>query len=405
MAAPSLTSQQCCTPCDGVQTVQVPGTPGATGAAGADGDDGVNAYTTTTAAFVMPALGGTVVVMVGNSDWMSVGQIVYVETAGWMEVSAVTSTNQVSLDNIETVGGAYSDNVAPATNILAGSKVSPGGLQGQGGATAYTASGDIELDGATAPRLAITTTKGDLIVNLNGATAPRNTRQGVGANHQMLHCDATDATGISWRSLDLTGVSSSLTGQLPVASGGTGAANAAGARTNLVAAASGANADITSLTALSTPLSVVQGGTGVAALQSFSASSSGAQSITSGSATKIRYDSENWDAAGVFDSGATWRYTPTVAGKYHLDASIELSSVAAAKRVEIHIYKNNAVFVCSARFWNGSGAAADVQASISVDVTANGTDYFDARVYHDHGSSRNTSTDTTRNFFNGHWCG
>ena len=49
---------------------------------------------------------------------------------------------------------------------------------------------------------------------------------------------------------------------LPVASGGTGATTASGARANLSAAASGANSDITSLTGLTTALSVAQGGSG-----------------------------------------------------------------------------------------------------------------------------------------------
>ncbi|MBW3538408.1 hypothetical protein KY386_02860, partial [Candidatus Parcubacteria bacterium] len=53
-----------------------------------------------------------------------------------------------------------------------------------------------------------------------------------------------------------------VSGLLPVTSGGTGASTAAGARTNLGAAASGANSDITSLLGLTTPLSVAQGGTG-----------------------------------------------------------------------------------------------------------------------------------------------
>lgn len=51
---------------------------------------------------------------------------------------------------------------------------------------------------------------------------------------------------------------------LPVLSGGTGATTASGARTNLSAAVSGANGDITSLTGLTTPLSVAQGGSGTA---------------------------------------------------------------------------------------------------------------------------------------------
>jgi len=44
--------------------------------------------------------------------------------------------------------------------------------------------------------------------------------------------------------------------------GGTGSSSASGARTNLGAAASGANSDITSLSGLTTPLSEIQGGTG-----------------------------------------------------------------------------------------------------------------------------------------------
>jgi hypothetical protein len=52
-----------------------------------------------------------------------------------------------------------------------------------------------------------------------------------------------------------------VSGILPVLNGGTGASSAATARTNLSAAASGANSDITSLSGLTTPLSISQGGT------------------------------------------------------------------------------------------------------------------------------------------------
>jgi len=53
---------------------------------------------------------------------------------------------------------------------------------------------------------------------------------------------------------------------IPVTAGGTGSTTASGARTNLSAAASGANSDITSITGLTTPLTVAQGGTGVATI-------------------------------------------------------------------------------------------------------------------------------------------
>lgn len=72
----------------------------------------------------------------------------------------------------------------------------------------------------------------------------------------------TDDTNVT-----ITGSGNVLTvgwaGTLAVARGGSGSGTASGARTNLGAAASGANSDITSLSALSTPLSGAQGGTGI----------------------------------------------------------------------------------------------------------------------------------------------
>jgi hypothetical protein len=76
------------------------------------------------------------------------------------------------------------------------------------------------------------------------------------------------ANTVSISNVAVTG--GTITGITPlaVAVGGTGANSAATARTNLSAAALGANSDITSLSGLTTPLSVAQGGTGAATLTS-----------------------------------------------------------------------------------------------------------------------------------------
>jgi hypothetical protein len=60
----------------------------------------------------------------------------------------------------------------------------------------------------------------------------------------------------------LNGNATNVIGTVALSNGGTGATTAEGARTNLGAAASGANWDITSLTGLTTALSIAQGGTG-----------------------------------------------------------------------------------------------------------------------------------------------
>ena len=73
-------------------------------------------------------------------------------------------------------------------------------------------------------------------------------------------------TGITFSSIVVTGGTITGITDLAVADGGTGASTAANARTNLSAAGSGANSDITSLTGLTTPLTVAQGGIGAATL-------------------------------------------------------------------------------------------------------------------------------------------
>ena len=77
----------------------------------------------------------------------------------------------------------------------------------------------------------------------------------------------TSATAIGLRDSAITTVALpeiTLTTDLAVLDGGTGASTAANARTNLSAAALGANSDITSLAGLTTALTVAQGGTGIA---------------------------------------------------------------------------------------------------------------------------------------------
>lgn len=205
--------QDCCTPCADDITTQIPGSPGATGAAGTNGTDGVNAFTALTAQFVMPAELADVTITVGDTSWMVprqgsiTGQIVYIEFAGHFEVRSVTNSTTASVRNLEdTANGAYAGNAAPAVVIPVASTVSPAGLQGTNGASGVPL-----------------TTRGDLLTR----DATSNVRLAIGPAARVLRSDGTDP---QWAQVAL---GTDVTGQLPIANGGTAAANAAAARTNL----------------------------------------------------------------------------------------------------------------------------------------------------------------------------
>jgi len=101
---------------------------GPAGAAGASGQ-GLAAYDALTAAFTMPNAGSNVTISISNTAWAGVGQVLYIATAGYMSVIAVSSATQLNVQNLN-----YPGNASSGTSIASGSHVSPGGLQGAQGA-------------------------------------------------------------------------------------------------------------------------------------------------------------------------------------------------------------------------------------------------------------------------------
>jgi hypothetical protein len=135
------------------------GQSGASGARGASGYSGYSGYSgesaasfsTTTASFVMPSSGSDVLVSVDDSSWISVGQVVYIETAGYFEVLDTPSSTTVEVENL-----GYSGNASGATVIATTQQVSPGGLQGASGGSPSYATNNCQYRVVTSPGTAYT---------------------------------------------------------------------------------------------------------------------------------------------------------------------------------------------------------------------------------------------------------
>lgn len=111
----------CCLPCP---TVEVTAVPGPEGANGADGAPGINAFTITSADFVVPAINGSVTVNVGNSSWATVGQNIFIQGAGTFSLTSKPGTGSMTLTYLN-----YAGNTHAGETITAGAGVSPAGTQ------------------------------------------------------------------------------------------------------------------------------------------------------------------------------------------------------------------------------------------------------------------------------------
>ena len=185
----------------------IAGPQGQPGTNGTNGTDGVSSFTLLTLPFTMPAEGANATATVEDTSWIASGEVLYLQSVGYLEAQTITNATQVVLKNLEdTATLAYTANVAPGTLAALANKLSVGGLQGPAGASGLPL-----------------TTRGDLVVR----DATTNVRLPVGAANTVLGSDGTDP---GWTQVDLT---AAVTGILPVANGGTASANAAAARTAL----------------------------------------------------------------------------------------------------------------------------------------------------------------------------
>lgn len=95
------------------------------------------------------------------------------------------------------------------------------------------------------------------------------------------------------------------------------------------------------------PLTVQQNGVTLNTITSAPAfrayKSSGAQSLTSGTFTKLTFQTVDFNVGNCFNS-STSIFTPTVAGYYNITAAIGTESSTTVSRVLITVYKNGSSY-------------------------------------------------------------
>jgi hypothetical protein len=109
----------------------------------------------------------------------------------------------------------------------------------------------------------------------------------------------------------------------------------------------------------------------------FSAYLSATQTITSGVATKIQCNTKEFDTNSNYDNATNYRFTPTVAGYYQVNARTDNGASTGGSQCTAYIYKNGSVFKAGVAF--GLTAAQFTEgASVSCLVFCNGsTDYIE----------------------------
>lgn len=105
----------------------------------------------------------------------------------------------------------------------------------------------------------------------------------------------------------------------------------------------------------------------------FSAYQSSAQTLSSNTATKIQFQTKEWDTNNNFDATTNYRFTPTVAGYYQISGAFQNGTSFCGGNVAI--YKNGSIFkIGTANNTTGQGGNAW---AVSALVYLNGTDYVE----------------------------
>jgi hypothetical protein len=158
-------------------------------------------------------------------------------------------------------------------------------------------------------------------------------------------------------------------------------------------------------------LNLQSGGTTVATINStgivmasntapaFSVYANSATSCLTSTYTKVAFQVENFDTNNNFDSTTNYRFTPTVAGYYQINAAV--ASVLTATIIQIALYKNSSIYNIGSQIPSTTNG---IQVTLSSLVYMNGsTDYLEIYFLQNSGvtGSTYTANNNQYSYFNG----
>jgi hypothetical protein len=123
------------------------------------------------------------------------------------------------------------------------------------------------------------------------------------------------------------------------------------------------------------------------------------QSFSTGVDTKVQFNGETFDTDNCFDSTTNYRFTPTTAGYYQINASIYFDN-GSANYTSIFLRKNGSQYKM---FSSGTIGASGAAAGGNDVVYMNGSsDYLELWVYSD-ATSPKVYFGSSSSYFSGVW--
>jgi len=378
MPSQLISSTGCCQPCDSDPiVVNTPGPQGNPGTNGTNGANGENAFSYTTASFVVPTFGASVVVPVANTSFLPesvAGQFfVSVQGCGYLQVTSVDGL-LVTLQN-PLAGVLGVPNAIPTTVIPLGSLITLSGAIGATGA-AGVAGG--------AP------SAGTYIIRVPDAALASATALN---SFSSGYLKTQGSSGSGFLSTTATVPVGDISGTLPVAKGGTNVATIPtngqlliGNGTGYTLASLTAGSNITITPGAGTISIAATGAAAAFTYVTFTRRVTG-NNLIAAATTKNPFSlgdfpSGSWsgiDTASGF-TAATGRFTAPYTGYYKIDAVFNLLGNTGVASVIVFLRKNGITNVFQTQEFNATNASPQSLIPVSfsyIDQATVITDYYE----------------------------